>query len=99
MPTRVAVARTLAEPVFCVNHQISANWTRALPNREKACPVQIVKKRAAQLSGREWAVGSVIFGSRKLEHTLKDKEVAFLNTKTFYSFLNLSQEGIQNFQQ
>jgi hypothetical protein len=48
-PTREAVARTVAEPVVLVSHQINANWTSWLPNNENACPVQMVKKGGAQL--------------------------------------------------
>src|SRR5512133_2734828 len=45
--TRVAVASTVAEPVFCVSHQTSENCTIEDPNRENACPTQMVKKRPA----------------------------------------------------
>jgi hypothetical protein len=44
----VPTARTVAEPVDCVNHQINPNPARLLPNSESACPVQIVKKRSFQ---------------------------------------------------
>jgi hypothetical protein len=40
---KVAVAKIVAEPVVSVSHHTSANWTTPLPNREKACPVQMVK--------------------------------------------------------
>jgi len=47
--TRVAVVRIMAEPVFCVNHQTRANWTKDEPSSEKAWPVQIRKKVRFQL--------------------------------------------------
>jgi hypothetical protein len=39
------MANTAAEPVLSVSHQMSANCTSALPTSEKACPVQMAKKR------------------------------------------------------
>jgi hypothetical protein len=39
-----ARANTDAEPETVVNHQMRANWTSLLPNREKACPVNITQK-------------------------------------------------------
>jgi hypothetical protein len=47
-PTKEAVASTVADPVILVSHQIKANCTSWLPSSENACPVQIVKKGAAQ---------------------------------------------------
>jgi hypothetical protein len=47
-PTNEAVARTVAEPVVWVSHQMTAKETNWLPKREKAWPVQMVKKRGAQ---------------------------------------------------
>jgi hypothetical protein len=44
--TRLAVASTVAEPVFSVNHQMRAKRTSALPTSENACAVQIVKNRS-----------------------------------------------------
>src|SRR5215216_4905070 len=49
MPTSVATASTVAEPLFWVRYQISANCTSAEPNNDRACPDQIVKKRPAQV--------------------------------------------------
>jgi hypothetical protein len=46
---KVAVARTVADRVEWVNHQIRANCTNWLPRREKACPVHITKKDFRQL--------------------------------------------------
>lgn len=43
-----AMANTDAEPVCSVSHQMIANWAAELPKREIACPVQMVKKTAAQ---------------------------------------------------
>ena len=48
-PTSEAMASTVAEPVCSVIHQIRANWAILLPSREKACPVQMVKKGGFQL--------------------------------------------------
>src|SRR5512145_2625942 len=42
------MARAVADWVFCVRYQMMANCTSWLPSRESACPVQRVKKRAAQ---------------------------------------------------
>jgi hypothetical protein len=39
-----AVASTDADPVVLVNHHTSENWTSLLPNRLKACPVNIAQK-------------------------------------------------------
>jgi hypothetical protein len=41
-----AIARTLALPVVSVIYQMSAKPTNWLPNREKACPLQMVKNLA-----------------------------------------------------
>jgi hypothetical protein len=49
MPTIEAAAKTVADPVAAVMCQINANCTRLLPNNEKACPVQTVKKVFFQL--------------------------------------------------
>ena len=38
------------EPVVFVNHQIKANWTSWLPNKEIAWPVQMVKNGKAHLA-------------------------------------------------
>jgi hypothetical protein len=51
MPTRVAIARMVADPDFCASHHTSANCTSWLPKSENACPIQMVKKRVAQLWG------------------------------------------------
>lgn len=48
---REAVASTVAEPVFCVKYQISANCTSEEPKREMVWPVKMVKKRTAQCWG------------------------------------------------
>jgi hypothetical protein len=45
---RVAVASTASEPVLSVSHQIRAKLTTSLPNRDRAWPDQIVKKRGCQ---------------------------------------------------
>ena len=50
-PAIVAIARMVAEPVCRARYQTSANCTNELPNNENACPLQIVKKRAAQEPG------------------------------------------------
>ena len=50
-PSRVAVAKTVAEPVDLVKYQIKVNWTSALPNKENACPVQTTRNRRAQFAG------------------------------------------------
>ncbi len=54
IPTRVAIARMVAEPDFWASHQTSANCTSWLPNNEKASPVQMVKKRPAHLFDTSW---------------------------------------------
>jgi hypothetical protein len=43
---------------------MSANWTRAVPNSETACPVQIVKKRRAQFPARGGLSMAMIFLER-----------------------------------
>ena len=44
IPTKVAVANTVAEPVCFVRYQIKANCTSWLPNKENAWPLQTRKK-------------------------------------------------------
>jgi hypothetical protein len=49
MAVKEADARTVAESVSLVSHQMRAKRTRALPTREKAWPIQMAKKRGFQL--------------------------------------------------
>ena len=43
--SKVAIARTVADLICSVTHQIRPNEATALPIKEKVCPVQLVKNR------------------------------------------------------
>jgi hypothetical protein len=67
MPTRVAVARMVAEPVWRVRYQTRANCTRADPKSESDCPAKMVKNFGFQLAlnSSEEISGIFILFSRK----------------------------------
>ena len=52
-PTSDAVARTVAEPVSLVTHQMRANCAATEPTSDRDWPVQIVKNRVFHLSIRD----------------------------------------------
>jgi hypothetical protein len=53
MDSRVATAKTVADPVFSVIHQTRPNWAIALPIHERVCPVHMVKNRGTHFEASQ----------------------------------------------
>jgi hypothetical protein len=66
-----AVAKTVAELVVTVNHQINENWTSWLPKIEKACPLQIEKKGKVQFPGLSRAASTFILAPQLIKRNIK----------------------------
>jgi hypothetical protein len=61
MESRVATAKTVADPVFSVIHQTNPNWATALPIQDRVCPVQMVKNKGAHFEASQVMVRFGIF--------------------------------------